>query len=882
MPRSVTVVFDNGETRVYTDVPDDVTPDQIEDLALRDFPGRTAREIMMGVDIAHKSLRDAIATRTATMEDLDRIAGEFGYRISDEDRGAFQNWIDYAASNPTVRIPDDIFTPPASRTEAVGLGVGQGLSDILGTLTGAQESVLRFFGGTPENAGSVRGRLLFELPELFNAFSRQPNVMRAQEQRPNYFTGGEIVGQVAGTAPLIAAGGGGLAALGGRLATAAPRAGAALQSFGRAVQSGGIGVRAPTATTSAVAPVAATRTGRVALRVGGGATAGAAGAALTDEDVSTEALIGGAIPIIGTIGRRGAGTVYDFLRGRLGEVRAGAVMRNLIADKSEEIIAALRSATDDVRQSTAQFLAERGLLTPEIAAATRIAQASAFGKPLETQALQRAAARRAQQAELRGGETAAEAAENVNAMRQAVREETDPLLQEAMRAGDVGRTQIVPAELEAARLSAQSDEAGARAADLYRIADDQTAVLNTMFQNPAFFTLDGPAARVGQIADQAGRRADEAIDLQRNLRDEAARLRAVADDLRAQGYAPIDISGVVGNLRSLAREALPNSNRRRLFSGFADVLQARAAEQGGVIDAQGLHLAKREMGEFVSSVLGQADPSAISRGTAMMTGATQKMINDAIDEASGPGAPFSAFNRAFSSGMQRVEQQDFARQLADLTPQRFERVMADGDPDFVSGFFPGKFRVSDVLPPELLDAARQRNRQVAADLDVAEFGLRDLPRELRGGFRTGAQARVEGALAPGLTPRARALFNVTGRIPNISGAGFATEQVARDYSQQMAENAMRNLVPGLAQPSEALRLVGVRGANERTANLINAMTPMQRAITAQTLQNMISQPSLEYVAPSETVMPDDPIFMGFQTGPNGGQIPIYAPARVQR
>ena len=882
MSRSVTVVFGNGETHVYQNVPLDITPDQIEERAARDFPNQPVREVM-GIDILYKELRDAIATRTATMADLEQIAAARGRRIADEDRGTFQTWIDYAANNPTVRIPDHIFTPPVSRTEATGLGAGQGLANVLGTLTGAQESVLRFFGGTPENAGSVRGRLLFGMPEIFAEYGRQPSVVRAQQERPNWFTAGQIGGEVLGTAPLVATGGGAVAAGGRLLSRFAPGAGAALTSFGRAIQSGGAGARAPAAATGVNVPVAATRTGRAALRVGGGATAGATGAALTDDDVSTEALVGGAIPIVGTIARRGAGTVYDFLRGRIGEVRAGEVMRNLIADRADEIIAALRSATDDARQSTAQFLAERGLLTPEFAAATRIGEASAFGKPLETQALQRAAARRAQQAELRGGETAAEAAENVNAMREAVREETAPLLQEAMRAGDVGRTQIVPAEREAARLSAQADElAGTGFVPRMRELETRSREqLDMMFQSP-FFTLGGPAARTGEIADQAGRRADEAIDLQLNLRDEAARLRAVADDLRAQGYAPIDISGAVGDLRSLAREALPNSDRRRLLSEFANVLEARAAEQGGVIDVQGLHLAKREMGEFVSRVLGQADPSAISRGTAMMTGATQKLINDAIDEASGPDAPFSAFNRAFSSGMQRVEQQDFARQLADLTPQRFERVMADGDPDFVSDFFPGKFRVSDVLPPELLDAARQRNRQIAADLDVANVGLRELPRELRGGFPAGARARVEEALVPGLAPIARGFFNVTGRIPGISGGGLAMEQAAREYSQQMASNAMRNLVPGLAQPSEALRLVGVLPTNVRTERAINAMTPMQRAITAQTLQNIVSQPAPQYVLPSESVMPEDQSFIGFQVGPNGEEIPVYAPTRVQR
>lgn len=906
MSRSVTVVFGNGETHVYQNVPLDITPDQIEDRAARDFPGQPVREVM-GIDILYKELRDAIATRTATMADLEQIAAARGRRIADEDRGTFQTWIDYAADNPTVRIPDTIFNPPVSRTEAVATGATQGFQDVANFLPRIAAWAADRFGLTPANsaawvAENMLGYSREEAENIRRNLSRsdigsfgdvvsagaqslreRPNVMRAQEQRPNYFTGGEIVGQVLGTAPAVAALGGGLATVGGGLATAAPRAGAALQSFGRAVQSGGIGVRAPTAATSAVTPVAATRAGRVALRVGGGATAGAAGAALTDEDVSTEALIGGAIPIIGTIGRRGAGHVYDFLRGRLGDVRAGEIMRNLIAENADAIMAALRSAPADARTNTAEFLASRGLMTPELAAATRIVQSSTENAPLLATAQARAAGQEEARALLRGGATGTEAMQTINAMRRGVQTSTDPLREEALRRADVGRTVMIPQERAAQiedAIAAEINRSGIvpRMRGLEGRSREQ---LDMMFQSP-FFTLDGPAARTGEIADQAGRRADEGIEAQLALRDSAAARRAAVENLRAQGLQPLNIANVVGDLRRKAADAeFVNPARHRLLSTFADNLQDRARMMGGVIDATGLYELRKSMGDTVSQLLGPIDPAALQRRTAELVGEVRPLIDDAIEAAGGTG--WRDYLNRFTAGMQQVERQEFGRRLADLPENRFENVMAGNDPEFVADVFgPGNYDVNAALFGPQLPVAQRLAREIGASRDVSSFGLRDLPASVRGGLPSGLRRSVIETMEPGFGPVSRAFFNVTGRVPGLSGGGIAAEQTAREISERLSRNAMRSLAPGLAEPSEALRLVGVRPTNAMTAGMVDRMGPMQRAITAQTLQNMISQPSLEYVAPSETVMPDDPIFMGFQTGPNGEQIPIYSQPRVQR
>ena len=744
---------------------------------------------------------------------------------------------------------------PVSRTEAVLSGAERGLKPI--SDFAASVNPFNYLGDIVENyffPGLEQRRAKKET-------RRAALAERAQVDQPGYFLGGKIAGEVAGTAPLIATGGGLISAGGRGLVSAGTRMGATtgaravqtggrvLEASGKAISTGGMGVRAPTAAAvTAGAPTAATLPGRVGLRVGGGAGAGVAGAALTDQDIVDAAMSGAAIPLLGTVARQGAGFVFDVLRRRVGEVRAAEMMRNLIASNPEAIQDALRNAPENARANTAQFLASQGLLTREMAAATNIAAASGKNAPLLAVEEARGLGQAEMLRELGGGRTRAEAMENINAMRAGVRNIAEPLRQEAMGAANVGRTVVLPLERQA------------RAFDLGAAAINQSGVVRRMrglegrtqeqigdvFAHPELYapgTAGRQLPRLGEIADQAGQRADEGIDTQLFMRDQAAIARAIAADLRAQGFGPIDISPVVGRMRELAREALPDSDRRKLFSGFADMLEARAAEKGGVIDAEGLHLAKREMNEFVSRVLGQTDPTALKRGTSMMLGASQKLIDDAIDAAAGPGTPFANYNRVFSEGMKRVEQQQFALALAGLTPKRFEKVMSNDDPDFIREFFPDKLRIEDVMTPDQMDVARRLNREIGQDLDIAATDLRNLPTASRAKYGAGVRESVREAMMPGMK-NAFARVLIRGRqIPNTS-LGISSDQIAGNIAQELQDRALGHLVPALASPQAASRLLSQRSTANTLANMMNRVPPSARLAGSQAVQRFQAAPSV--------------------------------------
>lgn len=761
-----------------------------------------------------------------------------------------------------------------TRTEAFGAGLVSGFENVSNTIAGIAGDIVDKFDVTPSQAvgwaaENLSGYSPAEAKRIAKNLSGLPGfgeIVRAgagarqarfdpvRQQRPNAFVAGQITGEIAGTAPIIVAGGGlaakggeKIARFGGQMAArgttggrAVQAGGRALQMGGRSVQTGGVGVRAPSrAAVASKAPIAATRKGRMALRLGGGAAAGAAAAELTDQEVVDAALVGSVIPVIGTIGRRGAGFTYDLLRSRLGETRAAEIMRNLISSNPTEIANALRNAPADAQSNTAEFLAAQGLLTPELAAATRIASASAEGAPLEQVARARAAGQEDLRAALRGGATGTEAMQNIGAMRKEVRDVTDPMREQALARADVGRTVMIPQERAAQMEDAIAAEIN-RSGIVRRmrgLEGRSLEQLDAVFQNPELFTTGRTVQRIGEIADQAGRRADEGIEAQLSLRDSAAARRAAVENLRAQGLQPLDISTVVGDLRRKAAEAeFVNPPRSRVLSEFANNLERRAASQGGVIDATGLYELRKSMADTVADLLGPMEPGALQRRTAELVGEAKPLIDDAIEAAGGTG--WRQYLNTFAAGMQKVERQEFARALEKLPEARFEKVVSGNDPDFVSKFFgPGRYDINVELFGSQLPVAQKLAQSIRASRDVATGGMDAMPASLKLSFGAGARSRVAEAFQPGLrNVFARGLSRIAAGAPGVYGGGVAADQLAREVSQQISENAMRHLVPALTSPQGATRLLGVRSASNAMADFINRLGSAQRAALGQALQ----------------------------------------------
>lgn len=604
-----------------------------------------------------------------------------------------------------------------------------------------------------------------------------------QQANPKTFAGGKLGGEIVGTAPLAIAGGGAIQLGGKALTKVLPRAGAVVQNIGRAVTSGGTRVAAPTrAAVKEGKIIAGSRKARVGLRAAGGSISSLIAAAATDQDLTDAALAGATVPVLGHMLKFGAGKTYDILAGRAGAVEAARILREVIDQNATKIEKALRNAPKNIKANTAEFLASRGLLTPELAAATKIASASEQAAPLLRVAQQRAAGQNRMREVIAGGKTQTEAVSNIAETKKALQDVTGPMRERTLGAADIGRTQIAPAEQRAAQ---------ARAA-LQRELDTAARYMD----DPNF------DARISQYLEDA-RSAEE-----------------VAANLRAQGLAPLDISAVVRNLRAEADKAeFVSPDRFKILSQFADNLQRRAAKTGGYIDAQGLNLARREMGAFVSSILGTTDPKALRAGTSQLIAAAQKPIDDAIEAAGGAG--WRNYLNTFAEGMKGIERQQFQRELAKLPEARFAKVMKGEDPDFVeSKLGPGRYDINAEMQGADLATANKLGRDIEAQRAVAQTGLEELSPSQKLNFPQGVTAKVSGMLEPTVPNIFTAAARVAGGLPHVYGGGIAAQEAGVKAAQKASENTMRNLVPALASPRQAGDLLRVRSAEDYVNKLL--------------------------------------------------------------
>lgn len=698
--------------------------------------------------------------------------------------------------------------PPMSRGEAGVLGFERGMKPVA-EFARRLDPLMGLIDAAGIGAGT-RDRVEQQLSAA---------AAQAQQQRPNAFLAGKIGGEIAATAPMIATGGGALAR-GGRLlgefAPAVKPVARVIEQFGKSVKTGGIGVKAPSRTAvTKGAPMAASKKGRVALRVAGGAGAGAAGAAMTDQDAFDATVVGGAFPLVANVGKHGLGYVFDKLSGRFDKVQAGQIIRNLIADKSSGILEALKTASKDVKANTAEFLAERDLLTPELAAATRIVTGGKASKPLEDVALARKQQQNAMRQQMMGAETQTGAVKNISEAKKQVRIATEPQRVGELGKADVGRTQILPAESKAAEQSAIAANEAARARRIYAKSEDESLILGQMDDLGDTFdpqAINKQRARVSSTQQFAGEAADRAA-----VAGEEARSKAeIAANLRAQGLKELDISGVVNRLRQQAFDAADVApDRANVFSAFADALERRAAKFGGIIDATGLHLARREMGQFVANTLKGSDPQSIRLGTSQLIGEAQPLIDDAIEAAGGRG--WRDYLDSFSQSMRKIERQDFGRKLAALPSARLNKVMSGGDPDFVAEHFgPGRtdinFEYTGGVGEAPQAAAQRLSSEIGATREVAQSGL-ELDAAERLNLTAGARARAEDAMAPGAANfMAQGLARMIGGIPGTYGGGQFAAQAEQALAEKLRANTMRQLAPGLASPSQALRLSKMRPA----------------------------------------------------------------------
>jgi hypothetical protein len=198
------------------------------------------------------------------------------------------------------------------------------------------------------------------------------------------FALGKTGAEIAGTLPI-----GGI--LGRGVTAVAPRA---LAPVATALETGGFSTGAMTAAQRAAAGLVPTttlqRAGNLATRATGGAVTGAAGSALVNpEDAASGAIIGAVLPTVGAAlvkqGAKFSGWLYDAMKGKLGEVKAGEIARRVAGGD----LAAIRAANAAAEQGLSSGQAAAGIDNATYAALDDLARkqnpASYYSRQAATQ-----------------------------------------------------------------------------------------------------------------------------------------------------------------------------------------------------------------------------------------------------------------------------------------------------------------------------------------------------------------------------------------------------------------------------------------------------------------------------------------------------------------
>lgn len=736
-----------------------------------------------------------------------------------------------------------------------GEAPGRAAAFAKGALSGAADVILApveyaFKGlsalGVPGTAGIVRrGEQDVARTQVALAPYRQA--------RPNAFAAGKLIGETAASAPLITAGGAGIARLGGAVATKAPAAGRVIQRVGRAVQTGGIGAGRTPAQTAALSRGA--RVGQLAERMAGGAIAGGAGAALTGQDVQTGATFGAGLPVVASVLKRVGGFAGDITK--LPRQKAAEIIRKALGDKADEARAVFAQLSPDDKRLAEQVLIEAGVEPDPFFGIGKVVQEQtvAGATPMREALEAQAKAREQRLAQAAGGATMEEIREAARGGRKAVTEEMAPVREEMYRRAGYANEFVTEKMAEATQLENLAADQSAQARrftlgainreDFLGQMDDLGDAFNAAEINQQAFRPRAELVKLEQRGEKAAKTAINARERARDIYDEV-------DALAAEGIEPLRAADLIAPLRAkladptIAVDTLESNTIR----GVIRKLEA-ATDKNGMLNP-------RALGKIMRSGIGdlvEIWSKKVSSGAAPSSGTIQRgqslglemrdMIKDTLRKGGAGDLVDEFFNRSEQgyAAVNRGELAGEAFRLYKQDPQKAEEFLAlmSGERPKVVGKIMGGGPEGEILAnafaqdPARFAALQQSAREMETLNRMADLRLSG----------AGPAGKIMVTATP--TRMSRGLATLAG-IP-YTPLGFAArggEQVERAF---MAPRVERELAGAYLSGPAMGELLNTFPMKSRISQGVSNLSPMARNIMAQLLRGYSA-------APAETNYPE--------------------------
>jgi hypothetical protein len=527
----------------------------------------------------------------------------------------------------------------------------------------------------------------------------QARVAPFKQQYPMSTGTGELGAEAVITAPI-----GGLLAR--PLAAAAPYAPGLINPIVNAMRSSGFSSGLlPKAAVGTAVPLA-TRAGDIGARVFGGGVTGGATAALTNPDeIGTGVGVGAGVavaapPIVKIMGKT-AGFLSDAFSGRLAEVGAGKIARDVAGNRIAAIRAALAASPTDVTAAQATYGIQNDAWQALGAMTSKTDEVSALMKRQASDDL----AQLQRMAE-GGNETEARAAyeQSIKRLNQLTADMRNVELQTANQANqtinnlapklDQRQASMVNALREGMPANLPSGAAGTPAPGVSGINAATEAAQQAAIGakgKPGFLSAGDRSQEWKQTSDTFA-----AIANQR--RAEAGFIERQIGSLEDYGLRPLDAGGITAAIDAkLATPGLrASSNMTKVLQSIRDDIANLTEKGGGVIDAHDLYTLRKEgINERIMQVLGQTDPKISAKVTRKTLEEVRPLIDDAIEKAGGTG--WKDYLKTYSQGMQAIDQKAMAAEAAKLfknAPDQYVRLVRGNNPDAVEAIFgPGSYDI---------------------------------------------------------------------------------------------------------------------------------------------------------------------------------------------
>jgi len=514
----------------------------------------------------------------------------------------------------------------------------------------------------------------------------QARVAPFKQQYPVATGAGELGTEAILTAPL----GGMIAKPVAALATRAPALAPVVNALRTSGFSSGLATQS--------APMA-TRAADIGARLVGGGTVGGAAAALTNPDeIGAGVGVGAGLavaapPVVKTL-TKSAGFLTDAFTGKLAQVNAGKISREVAGERINAIRAALTAAPEDLTAAQAasgvqrdawQALGamtgktdERSLLLKQQFAddLASLQRAAEGGNATEARAAYEESIKRLNQltADMRNIELQAanQAGQTINRLAPQMQQRQASMVNALREGMPMGQPLPGQATVNAATEAAQRRVAAA--------------------QGKPGFLSQGDRSQEWQAT------SDVFADIAKQRRAEAGFLERQIGSLEDYGLRPLDASSITSAIDAkLSQPGLrASSNVTQVLQAVKDDIANLTAKGGGVIDAHDLYTLRKEgINERIMQILGQTDPKVSAKVTSKVLQEVRPLIDDAIEKAGGTG--WRDYLKTYSQGMQAVDQKAMAAEalkLFEKSPQEYVRLVRGNNPDAVEAIFgPGSYDI---------------------------------------------------------------------------------------------------------------------------------------------------------------------------------------------